>query len=75
MSGDGGGGDGGGGEKEWSGNVFEDETWRPCLRNIHPAWLLAFRVVAFFVLCCSFTLGIVVYFFLFVVPLCIYLSC
>ncbi|AED97680.1 hypothetical protein AtNW77_Chr5g0149591 [Arabidopsis thaliana] len=39
-----------GGEKEWSGNVYEDETWRPCLRNIHPAWLLAFRVVAFFVL-------------------------
>ncbi|KAF2573659.1 hypothetical protein F2Q70_00000521 [Brassica cretica] len=39
-----------GGEKEWSGNVYEDETWRPCLRNIHPAWLLAFRAVAFFVL-------------------------
>ena len=37
-------------EKEWSGNVYEDETWRPCLRNIHPAWLLAFRAVAFFVL-------------------------
>ena len=41
---------GDGGEKEWSGNVYEDETWRPCLRNIHPAWLLAFRAVAFFVL-------------------------
>ena len=37
-------------EKEWSGHVCADETWRPCLRNIHPAWLLAFRAVAFFVL-------------------------
>lgn len=30
--------------------LFEDESWRPCLDLIHPTWLLAYRLTAFFLL-------------------------
>nr|WCD39202.1 putative UDP protein [Annona squamosa] len=33
-----------------AGFVRNEECWRPCLKEIHPAWLLIFRIVAFCVL-------------------------
>lgn len=37
-------------ERESAGVLYSDQLWKPCLRVIHPAWLLAYRLVAFFVL-------------------------
>lgn len=46
--------------KDCPGILYEDEVWRPCLRSIHPAWLLGYRVIAFIVLLLMLILNIAI---------------
>ncbi|KAH6770646.1 UDP-N-acetylglucosamine-N-acetylmuramyl-pyrophosphoryl-undecaprenol N-acetylglucosamine protein [Perilla frutescens var. hirtella] len=47
-------------QREPPGILYEDEVWRPCLRSIHPGWLLAFRVFAFLLLLLMLILNVAV---------------
>ncbi|MQM13121.1 hypothetical protein Taro_046043 [Colocasia esculenta] len=47
-------------QEEAAGTLYDDESWRPCLKEIHPAWLLAFRVTAFLVLTALLIINIAV---------------
>lgn len=41
------------------GVVYLEDCWKTCLEGIHPGWLLAFRLVAFFVLASLLVVDIV----------------
>uniref|UniRef100_A0A5B7AIX8 Transmembrane protein n=1 Tax=Davidia involucrata TaxID=16924 RepID=A0A5B7AIX8_DAVIN len=56
-------------QKEPAGVLYDDEVWKRSLKGIHPAWLLAFCLVAFFVILVLMILnvsvdgGIIFYFY------------
>lgn len=47
-------------EKDSPGLLYGDEVWKPCLKTIHPGWLLGYRVVAFLILLLLLIMNVVV---------------
>ncbi|XP_076943711.1 uncharacterized protein LOC143614045 [Bidens hawaiensis] len=43
------------------GILYEDETWRTCLKSVHPAWLLVYRLAAFGVMLALWIANLIIY--------------
>lgn len=42
-------------------HLWFNEAWRPCVKEVNPIWLMAFRLVSFFLLVAGLTSDFVIY--------------
>ncbi|KAK9066472.1 hypothetical protein SSX86_013794 [Deinandra increscens subsp. villosa] len=47
-------------DEDYGGVLYDDEVWMPCLKGIHPAWLMSYRIFAFCVLLTLIVLNAIV---------------